>query len=853
MKVVIDGKEFEAKGGKTILEVARENGIYIPSLCDHPRLSPFTGCRLCLVEVKGRKGYVPSCGTYIENGMEVKTDAPELQKLRREIAELILSEHPNACLICSEKKNCDEYKSTIRKVGETTGCVLCSNNGRCELQDVVEALKVDKIRFPSLYRNFELKRGDPFFDRNYNLCILCGRCVRVCHELRGASAVSFVFRGPQTVVGTVLDKPLLESGCQFCGACVDVCPTGSLTERAVKYDGLPDRKAKTICPLCSIGCELEVELKGGRLLSSRPAENGAVNRGQACVKGRFLIRDLVDSSRRILNPLIRKNGELEEASWEEALDFVASHLKKYKGEEIAFISSPQLSCEENYLFHKFTRDVLKSENIDSALHLSPLEVFEEKAQRAGLEPDFNFKVEDISQAKAILLIGADLTITHPIVWLEVLKAVKEGAKLIVISPFELSLSRFSSIWLRIKPGAELFVLGFLSKVLLEGQGDESLSRIQGFTSFQKSLEELDLTRILEMTGIKEEELRRTTSLLGAKPLVFLFGMGLSQHPWSSQNLTSLWNLSLQTKAGLFPLALENNLRGTLEIGKNFSRNGLNFNQIIQAASSAQVKALYLAGPIPELRNNSLDFLVIQDSYRNSNLEKADAVLPGATFAENEGTFVNLEGRIQKFEKVIEPLGEAKPDWWIISQLALRMGNKNFQYKNPAAILKEMSEAVPGFAVISSQKTEKNEGIFVQGKQKSEASFLPIEFSASNYPTNKDYPFLLLLDYSLDYYRGLALSEESKGLRTIRDPRWVKVCAQDALDLGLKEGESLTLESSSAKIKGIARITESVPRGIIAASFLWNEDSDFSVSSLFMSLRSELNSLSPLPVRIRRGD
>ena len=462
MKVVIDGKEFEAKGRKTILEVARENGIYIPSLCDHPRLSPFTGCRLCLVEVKGRKGYVPSCGTYIENGMEVKTDAPELQNLRREIAELILSEHPNACLICSEKKNCDDYKSTIRKVGETTGCVLCSNNGRCELQDVVESLKVDKIRFPSLYRNFELKRGDPFFDRNYNLCILCGRCVRVCHELRGASAISFVFRGSQTLVGTVLDKPLLESGCQFCGACVDVCPTGSLTERAVKYQGLPDRRAKTICPLCSIGCELEVEIKGGRLLSSRPAENGAVNKGQACVKGRFLIRDLVDSSRRALKPLIRKNGELEEASWEEALDFVASHLKKYKGEEIALVSSPQLSCEENYLFHKFTREVLKSENIDSALHLSPLAAFAEKAQRAGLEPDFNFKVGDIGQAKAILLIGADLALSHPIVWLEVLKAVQEGARLVVISPVELSLNRFSSIWLRIKPGAELFVLAFLS-------------------------------------------------------------------------------------------------------------------------------------------------------------------------------------------------------------------------------------------------------------------------------------------------------------------------------------------------------------------------------------------------------
>lgn len=853
MKVIIDGKEFEAKARKTILDVARENGIYIPSLCDHPRLIPFSGCRLCLVEVKGRKGYVPACGTYIEKGMEVKTDTPELKKLRREIAELILSEHPNACLICSEKKNCDDYKSTIRKVGEATGCVLCSNNGRCDLQDVVEALKIDRIRFPSLYRNFEIKKSDPFFDRNYNLCILCGRCVRVCHELRGASTLSFVYRGPQTLVGTVLDKPLLEAGCQFCGACVDVCPTGSLTERAIRYEGSADEKAKTICPLCSIGCELEVELKNGRLLSSKPSESAAVNRGQACVKGRFLIRDVVYSSRRTLKPLVRRNRKLEEVSWEEALDFVAERLKTYKGKEIALVSSPQLTCEENYLFQKFSREVLKSENIDCAFHLSPLEIFEDMAGRAGLESDFNFKVEDISQARIIFLVNADLPLTHPIVWLEVLKAVKKGSSLVTLSPTELSLNRFSSVWLRIKPGIESIVFGFLSKILLEGQKDESLSQVQGFTSFQKSLEELNLTRIFEITGVKEEELRRTASFLGAKPVAFLFGMGLSQYPWSSQNLASLWNLSLQTQAGLFPLASENNLRGALEVGKSFPRNGLNFNQIFQAACSGQVKALYLAGPFPELRNSSLDFLVVQDSYRNSNLEKADAVLPATTFAETEGTFINLEGRTQKFEKVVEPLGEAKPDWWIISELASRLGNKNFQHKSPATIFKEMSEFVPGIAQISCQKPGNNNEAFIQTEKKKSASFLPIKFSASNELRDKDHPFLLLLDYNLDYYRNLSLSQESKGLKAIRNPRWLKICAQDAADLGLKDGESITLESSSAKMKGILKVTESVPKGIITTSFLWSEDSDFSASSLLTRLDSGLNSLSPLPVRIRRGD
>ncbi|MGB6338409.1 MAG: 2Fe-2S iron-sulfur cluster-binding protein, partial [Candidatus Aminicenantaceae bacterium] len=202
MKIIIDNKMIETEGQKTILNVARDNRIYIPSLCDHKELSPFTGCRICLVEIKGRRGYPPSCGTYVEEGMEIVTDSPELRKLRKDILELILSEHPNACLICSEKDSCDDYKSTIRKVGEVTGCVLCSNNRRCELQDVVDALKLEKVGFPSVYRDFEIKRRDPFFDRNYNLCILCGRCVRVCHELRGASAIAFVNRGPDEVIGT---------------------------------------------------------------------------------------------------------------------------------------------------------------------------------------------------------------------------------------------------------------------------------------------------------------------------------------------------------------------------------------------------------------------------------------------------------------------------------------------------------------------------------------------------------------------------------------------------------------------------------------------------------------------------
>ena len=484
MKITIDGKQVELEDKKTILEAAKESGIFIPSLCDHERLSPFAGCRLCIVQIKGRKGFPPSCSTYAEEGMEIKTKIPSLQRLRREILELILSEHPNACLICSEKKNCDEYKSTIRKVGETTGCVLCPNNGRCELQDVVDSLKVDKVRYPSVYRNLDIKKEDPFFDRNYNLCILCGRCVRVCHEVRGASTLSFAYRGSYAVVGTVLDRSHLESGCQFCGACVDVCPTGALSERALKYEALSDSTAETICPLCSMGCALEIALKEGKILSSKPSPGQAVNRGQACVKGRFVIRGLVHSPQRILKPMIRVNKDLEEVTWEEALDFVARKLKKYKGKEMAVVSSSQVTCEDNFVLRMFARDVLKTKNEVSPVSYSPLSTYKRLAQEQGFNANMNFRIEDISKADVFFLAGADLPVSHPLIWLEVLKAVKSGAKLVVASPHELTLNRYASIWLRNRSGTEFSLFSYLSKILLECEEEKDYSPVEDFKSFK---------------------------------------------------------------------------------------------------------------------------------------------------------------------------------------------------------------------------------------------------------------------------------------------------------------------------------------------------------------------------------
>ncbi len=852
MKITIDGKTIETQGQKTLLHVARDHGIYIPALCDCKGLSPFTGCRLCLVEIKGRRGFPPSCGTYAEEGMEVVTDSLKLRKLRQEILELILTEHPNACLICSEKDSCDDYKSTIRKVGETTGCVLCSNNRRCELQDVVDALGLEKVGFPSVYRDFAIKRGDPFFDRNYNLCILCGRCVRVCHELRGASAIAFVNRGPDEVIGTVLDKPLLESGCQFCGACVDVCPTGSLAERGIKYESLPDREVQTICPLCSMGCELNVWLKDGRILSTSPSSEGAVNRGQACVKGRFLIRDIVYSPKRALSPLIKRKGEFEEVSWEEALDFVAMKLKAYKGEEVGMIESPQLSCEDTFVARKFAHDVLKTKNIDTCALFSPYEDLYKAAQRGESPPRLNFDIKDISGAETIVLAGSDIVQTHPIIWLEVLKAVRDGARLIVISPTEFLLNRFAWQWLKIKPGSESFLFGYLAKFLMESTEAKDLD-IDGMPGYAQALEKLLTSGTERLTGVDENSLKTVSGLLAkGASAVFLYGAGLAQSPSDAPNADAIRNLALLSGAKLFPLGLGCNDRGFYELTDLSLKQRITRDEILRSVSEGKIRGLYLlgSGAVPKAKN--LEFLVIQNSFFDENSEKADVFLPATTFAETEGIYVNVEGRVQMSQKVIEPLGEAKPDWWIFSELARRMKVKGFDYKKPADILMEIQRLFPGFAKASSSSIGKGKEIFIKEKQKGIAGLGSLRFERAAEDVSKKYPFKLILKPDINCYRDISLSSENRGFAALQNSRWIRMNPEDAKKLGFQNGDPLVMESSQGKMEGDLKISETIPQGLMESQFVWSENLRNSGFDIVFPLPKGHYPQEPILVKVKRG-
>ncbi len=853
MKLVLNGKEIEFEGRPTILHLAQKNGITIPSLCDFDRLTPFSGCRLCLVEIEGRRGFPPSCGTYAEEGMNIKTDTPQLKKLRQQILELILSEHPSSCLICSEKQDCDNYKSTIRKVGETTGCVLCPNNGRCDLQDVVKVLEIENVHFPALYRDFEVKKKDPFFDRNYNLCILCGRCVRVCHEVRGASAISFVHRGSNEVIGTVFDKTLEEAGCQFCGACVDICPTGALTERTLRYETLPDGASKTICPFCGIECVLDVDLKEGRMLSTRPANGSSLNRGQACVKGRFISKDVVYTAKRINSPKIRKGKDLEDVGWDEALDFVARKLKSYKGSEIALIDSPQMSCEDIYVGRKFAKEALKTKNVTDSLGFARESIYSSLSQDDSWLSSLNFRIKDIAKARTIFLVGTELSASFPIVWVEVLEAVKKGANLIVVSPTGLPSTRFATHWLKNKAGSEEQLLGFLLKNVLEQEEISNFQSIEGYESLLKSLDKLSIKDLEAWTGIRENQLTETaSSLLEEGPVAFLFGMELNLLSRQNMGSLALQNLALLTSGQLYPLGLENNQRGYFELTHLVIPKNKTIGDIQHAVEDGRIKALYAMGSFPWSKKKKTEFIVFQGLYENELSLKADVVLPAASFAEVDGTYVNIEGRIQRSVPAIEFIGNSKPDWWIFAQLAKRMKLSSFNYKKSANIMKEIQKNNFGFKKASPEDLAKGKEIFVQEQKKEFARFFPLKFSPPIRGVGKRYPFLMLNDYNLDAYRSLYLGHVSKGLGKIKNPEWISLCPEDAKKLGLGEGDRVKISSELGRMSGFVKVTNSVTKGIVKSNFIWNENQKF-YHTILKALGSEkFKSIRVFPVKIERG-
>jgi formate dehydrogenase alpha subunit len=833
MIIRFDGREVTFEGSKSILEVARENGIYIPSLCDHPLLTPFSGCRLCLVEVKGRRGYVPACSLQAEDGLEVTVNSPVLEEIRRQTLELILSEHPNACLVCSEKERCEEHKATIRKVGEVTGCVFCPKNNHCELQEVVRRLGVERVRFPSTYRGFELERRDPFFDRNYNLCILCGRCVRVCQEVRGATAIAFVFRGSQTVIGTPFNQPLLDSGCQFCGACVDVCPVGALTERALRVEVAPEKEVTTVCPFCSQGCQLRVKVRESRILGAEPATEQSSDPFKTCVRGRFLLREVVNEAKRLPRPFIRADGELREVSWPEALDFVAAKLSGYKGEEIGLVLSPHLPLEDIYLLSRLANEVLASSQLAFTSVGESLSFLENVAQSGDLALNLNYRPEDITQAKSILVGGGDLAALQPGLWVEVHQALRQGAKLVTLDSLARPSDRHATLALKALPEEFPAILERWLSLLSENLDEETKARWLASEERRHSL--LSHQPPIQESGHLKPEVDEAWSLLmAAKPVVFLVGPGLTMNS-SPAILSRLWHLAVLAGAKLIPFGFESNARGAGEMLRRLGLRTKTVEQIQEEVEKGHLKALLCFGSLPAFSGKTPEFLVVADPYQNELLSQAQVGLPVATALERPGIYVSNSGLMRQFPAAIAAAAETGDDWQVAAELGRRLSPTWPLFANEAEIRQAMLSLFPEIKALLVQGDSPSE---VKQTYLSElrppAKAVVFSEKETTISFKRRGPLRILIEPNLDYYRSLHLAATSRDLRLLRHPQKVIIHPEEAARLGLREEEMVILKNAGNSLTGIVKLSRQVPLGTLVINFTFNGFPGFSSAPFLAS-------------------
>ena len=740
--LTINGERVEVTKGATVLQAALGAGIYIPTLCYQPDLKPYGACRLCIVEIEGMRGLVSSCTTPATQGMVVHTETPRVNRARRTTMGLIIANHHGDCLTCTKNQDCE-----LLKIAQYLGME----------QDSIDRMRKDTRVLP-------IDRSHPAFERDLNKCILCGNCVRACHEIAGVGAIGLAFRGYEAKVATAGDRPMLESICRSCGECVARCPTGALVP---KMERVPTREVTTICPYCGVGCSISLGIRDNKIVSVKGDPQGPTNKGSLCVKGRWGY-DFVSHPERLTTPLIRvegisrgapHNGRVHdifrEATWDEALDYVSNRLMEirqiYGPDSLAGLSSAKCTNEDNYVMQRFVRAVLGTNNVDHCARLCHASTVAGAIASFGQGAMSN-SYDDLERTGLFFIIGSNTTECHPIIGAIVKRRVKfDGARLVVADPRSIELADYADVHLAQRPGTDVALLnGLMHVIIREGLEDREFieQRTEGYEEMRQLVEKYTPEAVSEITGVPAADIEAAARLLGeAGSACVLYGMGITQHTTGTDNVKSIANLLMLTGnigregTGFSPLRGQNNVQGACDMGalpnvypgyqrvddpavrEKFEaawgctlsdRPGLTVTEIADAVYGGGIKGLYVLGENPLMSEpnlehtraafEQLEFLVVQDIFLSETAWLADVVLPAAAFAEKDGTFTNTERRVQLVRQALVPPGEAKADWQIIADLAAHMGVP-FGYPDSAQVMEEIAALAPIYGGIRYQRLE----------------------------------------------------------------------------------------------------------------------------------------------------
>jgi formate dehydrogenase major subunit len=862
----IDGKPVTVARGTSVMRAAVEAGVQVPKLCATDNLEAFGSCRLCLVEIGGRRGTPASCTTLVEPGMRVRTQSPKIAKLRRGVMELYISDHPLDCLTCAA-------------------------NGDCELQDMAGVVGLREVRYGYEGKNHlkaEKDQSNPYFTFDASKCIVCSRCVRACEEVQGTFALTIQGRGFDSKVASGPTN-FLDSECVSCGACVQACPTATLMEKTVIDNGLPEHSVITTCAYCGVGCSFQAELQGNQVVRMTPYKDGKANHGHSCVKGRFAWGYATHRDR-ITKPMIRARitDPWREVSWEEAINYAAGEFKriqaKYGRDSIGGITSSRCTNEETYLVQKMIRAAFGNNNVDTCARVC------HSPTGYGLKATFGTSAgtqdfDSVDETDVIMVIGANPTDAHPVFASHMKRRLREGARLIVVDPRRIDLVQSPHVkadyHLPLKPGSNVAVINAFAHVIVtEGLVNEAFVKerceIEAFEMWRKFIsEERNSPEATEaISGVPAADLRAAARLYatGGNAAIY-YGLGVTEHSQGSTMVMGMANLAMATGnigkrgVGVNPLRGQNNVQGACDMGSfphEFSgyrhvsddsarklfeeawhvplqnEPGLRISNMLDAACEGTFKGMYIEGEDivqsdPNTQHvtagmTAMECVVVQDLFLNETASYAHVFFPGSSFLEKDGTFTNAERRISRVRKAMPPLA-GMADWEITMALSAALGYP-MSYQHPSEIMDEIARLTPTFAGVSFDKIDElgsiqwpcnatapegtpvmHIGGFVRGK----GNFMITQFVPTEERTTGKFPLILTT--------GRILTQYNVGAQTARTENnvWhaedlLEIHPFDAENRGIRDGDRVSLTSRAGQTTLHARISERMQPGVVYTTF-----------------------------------